>query len=81
MRLSNSTIKEIADEFSMNVTTVYNILKNRTYLGENIYRGVWSKGKHQPLITEELFLQCQKPNSRAGTWHNNSNNKNKEIIN
>lgn len=81
MRLASATIKEIADEYSMNTTTVYNILKNRTYLGENLYRGNWSKGKHQPLITEEVFLKCQKQNSRAGTWCNNSNNKSKEIVN
>lgn len=79
MRLANCTIKEIADEFSMNTTTVYNLLKNRTYLGENLYRGNWYKGKHQPLITEETFQKCQKQNSRAG-WKNN-HNLNKEILN
>lgn len=62
------SINSIAQDLRMNVTTVYNILKNKTYLGYNVYRGEIIKGKHQAIISEELFNKCQKKDSRAVTW-------------
>lgn len=73
------SINSIAEDLKMNVTTVYNILKNKTYLGYNIYRGDLIKGKHPPLISEELFNKCQNPNSKAGTWKL-KRNKAKEVL-
>ena len=75
MKSEGSPITEIAREFDMNTTTVYNILQNKTYLGFNCYKGEWFKGRHELLINEDLFNKCQDPDSRKGTWTNNWRNK------
>ncbi len=69
-RDGGSTITEIANDFQMNLTTVYNILQNKTYLGFNCYRGEWSKGKHEPLIDQGTFDRCQKERAKWRTWKN-----------
>ena len=50
-------------------TTVFNILKNRTYLGEITFRGKQYKGKHTPLIIEETFNQAQSLIKKNGNSH------------
>ena len=69
-RDGGSTITEIAMDFQMNPTTIYNILQNKTYLGFNCYKGEWSKGKHEPLIDQETFDRIQKQKENARTWKN-----------
>ena len=71
-RDGGSTITEIAMDFKMNITTIYNILQNKTYLGFNCYKGEWSKGRHEPLIDEETFKRCQKEKTKERTWKNNT---------
>ncbi len=49
-------------------TAVFNILRNRTYLGEITFRGKQYKGNHTPLISEEIYLEAQETllkNSKA----------------
>ena len=69
-RDGGSTITEIANDFQMNLTTIYNILQNKTYLGFNCYKGEWSKGKHEPLIDQETFDRIQKERKEHRTWKN-----------
>lgn len=38
---------------------VRNVLKNRVYLGEVTYNGIHYKGIHEPIISEELYLNVQ----------------------
>ncbi|OYN77683.1 recombinase family protein [Mycolicibacterium sphagni] len=35
------------------------ILKNRYYLGEVKFEGAWHQGKHEPLVTEDLWQRVQ----------------------
>jgi hypothetical protein len=39
--------------------TVMAMLQNRFYLGEVKYQGVWQPGRHEALISRELFEKCQ----------------------
>jgi site-specific DNA recombinase len=43
----------------VSVQTVHNLLRDRYYLGEICYEGVWRKGRHEALVTEELFDRVQ----------------------
>jgi len=52
--------KEISRKFNIPHSTLYQIIKNPIYLGKVRYRGEIYKGKHKPLITEELFNQANK---------------------
>src|SRR3989338_5142072 len=38
---------------------VYNILRNRVYLGKIIWHGKVMQGIHEPIISEDLFLEAQ----------------------
>jgi site-specific DNA recombinase len=42
-------------ERPVSVQTVNRLLRDRYYLGEVCYEGVWRKGRHAPLVAEELF--------------------------
>lgn len=47
---------------NLNLSTIYNILKNPFYAGTFEYprgSGNWYEGKHQPLVTKEIFQQVQ----------------------
>lgn len=52
--------KEISEKFNIPVSTLYQIIKNKIYLGKIKYRGEFYKGKHKPLIDEELFNRANK---------------------
>ena len=52
--------KEISSKFNVPPSTLYQMIKNPTYLGKVKYKGELYKGKHKPLITEELFNQANK---------------------
>lgn len=47
--------KEIAGKFNLPVSTLYEIIKNPTYLGKVQYRGQLYVGTHKAIISEELF--------------------------
>ncbi len=57
----------------ISVQRVYDLLRDRYYLGEILYDGVWhTNGRHEPLITAELFDRVQRvidSHSGAGTRH------------
>ena len=40
-------------------TSVLALLRNRAYLGEVSFRGVWGPGAHQPIVERELFEAAQ----------------------
>ena len=40
--------------------TVAKLLRDRYYLGEVSYQGKWYQGRHEPLITPELFDRVQR---------------------
>ncbi len=52
--------KEISKKFNIPKSTLYEIIKNPTYLGKVRYKGRLYKGKHQPIIDEELFNKANK---------------------
>ncbi len=56
----NIDYKEISKKFKIPVSTFYQIIKNQIYLGKIKYRGKMYKGKHKPLIDEELFNRANK---------------------
>jgi len=60
LRIQGREIKEIAIETKMSFPTIKNILQNRTYIGFNKYRNEWIEGKHQPIISKEVFEKCQR---------------------
>ncbi len=52
--------KEISKKFKIPVSTFYQIIKNQIYIGKIKYRGKMYKGKHKPIINEELFNRANK---------------------
>ena len=44
--------------------TVRPMLQNRFYLGETQYKGEWLPGRHEAIISEELFQKCQEVRAR-----------------
>lgn len=44
--------------------TVRPMLQNRFYLGETQYKGDWLPGRHEALISEQLFHKCQEARAR-----------------
>lgn len=49
--------KEIAKKFNLPISTLYEIIKNPTYLGKVQYRNQLYQGTHKAIISEELFHQ------------------------
>jgi site-specific DNA recombinase len=52
--------KEISKKFNLPTSTLYQIIKNITYLGKIKYKGKTYKGTHKPLIEENLFNKANK---------------------
>ena len=52
--------KVISEKFKIPVSTFYQIIKNQIYIGKIKYRGKMYKGKHKPIIDEELFNRANK---------------------
>ncbi len=65
MWASDISYKEICDKFGLKPSTFYQIIKNPIYLGKIKYKGKLYKGKHKPLIDQELF---DKANKKEITW-------------
>ena len=42
-----------------NNPTLYHLLRQRTYIGEINMKDVWYKGRHEPIISKELFDNAQ----------------------
>ena len=47
--------KEITRKFNLSNSTLYQIIKNPIYLGKVKYKGELYKGKHIPLVSQEIF--------------------------
>ncbi len=58
--LSDAPLSQIAKRFNRCPQSILYILRNRTYLGEICYAGNVYPGKHEPIITKELFGAVQK---------------------
>ncbi|MBR2526511.1 recombinase family protein [bacterium] len=60
----------VAKKTKLNRSTIEKIIKNPVYMGEFNWNGKRYKGKHEPIISKELFYICQKIVN-----DNNNNNK------
>jgi len=56
--------KEISKKFNIPVSTLYQIIKNKTYLGKIKYKGNFYNGKHSALISEDLFNEANQINQK-----------------
>ncbi len=52
--------KAICEKFNLSSSTFYQIIKNPIYIGKIKYKDELHKGKHKPIITEELFNEVNK---------------------
>lgn len=68
----DDTLNSIAKQVGINASTLRGVLRSRVYLGEVVRSGVWHKGLHEPLISEEVFDQVQK--KRPARKRDKSNN-------
>jgi len=57
MWASGINYKAISEEFSIAPSTLYEIIKNPTYIGKIRYKGKLFNGQHKPLIDEETFMK------------------------
>ena len=58
MKKNGKSITNISTEINMSNKAIQRILKNKTYVGYNLYKGNAFKGRHVPLISQELFDIC-----------------------
>ena len=56
--------KEISNKFNLPKSTLYEIIKNPTYLGKIRYKGALYKGAHKAIIDEELFNKINKKSTQ-----------------
>lgn len=56
----NHSLNFLAKQYNLSVNGIKKILSNRTYLGEIKFAGRLSKGKHQQLISPEIFYAVQR---------------------
>jgi len=52
--------KEICSKFNLPASTLYSLIKNPIYVGKIKYKGQLFKGKHKPLIGQDLFNTANK---------------------
>jgi site-specific DNA recombinase len=62
MASEGKNYKEICSECKLKPQQVYNILKNKVYMGIITFEGQERDGSHQPLISKEIWDKC---NGRA----------------
>ncbi len=65
MRKEGYSLKKIAEEVGLTRAGVLKILKNRFYLGYVKFKGQEFKGRHEPIISEELFYAVNKNNKKV----------------
>ena len=58
MRTAGIHYKEIAKKLNLPVSTLYEIIKNPTYIGKVKYRNKLFNGVHKSIIDEELFKKA-----------------------
>ena len=58
--LNNKTsLNKLAKKYGYTIRGIKKLLKNKTYIGMIQYDGVWHKGIHEPILSEELFNKLQ----------------------
>lgn len=60
MWASGISYKEICKKFNISSSTLYQIIKNTTYLGKIKYKGQLYDGKHKALVSEDLYNRANK---------------------
>lgn len=55
----NESLNQLASRYGFSVNGLKKILRNFTYIGKVKFSGQISEGKHQPIITSELFNKVQ----------------------
>ena len=66
--LTDAGLRMPATGKPVSTQTLWKLLRDRYYLGYVTYKGIEYPGRHQPLISEELFDQAQTVlNSHSGT--------------
>ena len=59
-KLTDAGLRMPRTNGQISTQTLYSVLQSRYYLGSVIYKGVeYENGRHEPLITEELFDRVQ----------------------
>lgn len=57
MASQGKNYREICDKHKIGITTYYNILRNKAYIGIVEYDGNIKKGTHPPIIDENTFIK------------------------
>lgn len=65
MRANGASQTTIEDTVGVKHSTVVAILRNRAYLGEMRHKDTWLPGRHQPLITEDLWEAAHKGRAKG----------------
>jgi site-specific DNA recombinase len=60
LRAAGQSFRAIEDRTGIGYSTVCDILKKRTYMGETLLSGQWFPGNHEALVTEEEFAAAQR---------------------
>lgn len=60
MWVKGISYKEISDKLQIPTSTLYEIIKNPTYIGKVRYKGKIYSGTHKSLIDEEVFFKINK---------------------
>jgi site-specific DNA recombinase len=55
LRAEGRSYRIIADRTGLNYSTVSTILASRIYLGEVLYNDVWYPGRHDAIVTDEVW--------------------------
>jgi site-specific DNA recombinase len=56
--------KQICALCDLKPQSYYNIIKNKVYIGIIEFEGIYRKGNHEPIISEELFNKVQIPKTK-----------------
>lgn len=62
MWMAGVNYREIAGKFNVPISTLYEIIKNPTYIGKVQYRNQLYQGTHKAIISEELFNKINEKN-------------------
>ena len=60
LRASGHSYTEIERLTGVNYSTAHGILDSRIYLGEVVFRGEWFPGRHEAIVTPELFARAHR---------------------
>lgn len=55
LRAEGNSYREIEEATGIKYSTVGAILRSRIYLGEVLHNGDWSRGRHEPIVSEDVW--------------------------